>query len=126
MRITDLSFMQGYIRMATDGANMGWHERNGGNLTYRLTAEEAEAQARAFGLRTAAIEPLGEGKHIFSHIEWRMQGYRLTVERGTAAGDGWVWATGAQVLGVYALPSAFRAYAARLPEWLRPKTEKKR
>lgn len=45
---------------------------------------------------------------------------------GTAAGDGWVWATGAQVLGVYALPSAFRAYAARLPEWLRPKTEKKR
>ena len=91
-----------------------------------LTAEEAEAQARAFGLRTAAIEPLGEGKHIFSHIEWRMQGYRLTVERGTAAGDGWVWATGAQVLGVYALPSAFRAYAARLPEWLRPKTEKKR
>ena len=38
MRITDLSFMQGYIRMATDGANMGWHERNGGNLTYRLTA----------------------------------------------------------------------------------------
>lgn len=23
MRITDLSFMQGYIRMATDGANMG-------------------------------------------------------------------------------------------------------
>ena len=91
-----------------------------------LTAEEAEAQARAFGLRTAAVEPLGEGKHIFSHIEWRMQGYRLTVERGTAAGDGWVWATGAQVLGVYALPSAFRAYAARLPEWLRPKTEKKR
>ena len=45
MRITDLSFMQGYIRMATDGANMGWHERNGGNLTYRLTAEEAEAAA---------------------------------------------------------------------------------
>ena len=45
IRITDLSFMQGYIRMATDGANMGWHERNGGNLTYRLTAEEAEEAA---------------------------------------------------------------------------------
>ena len=37
--------MQGYIRMATDGANMGWRRRNGGNLTYRLTAEEAEAAA---------------------------------------------------------------------------------
>lgn len=90
-----------------------------------LTAGEAAAQARALGLRAAAIEPLGDGKHIFSHIEWRMQGYRLTVEGRTAVGDGWVWATGAQVQGVYALPSAFRAYAARLPEWLRPKTEKK-
>ena len=42
MGIVDLAFMQGYIRMATDGVNMGWHERNGGNLTYRLTKEEVE------------------------------------------------------------------------------------
>ena len=47
MGIVDLAFMQGYIRMATDGVNMGWHERNGGNLTYRLTKEEVE-QARPY------------------------------------------------------------------------------
>ncbi len=41
-KITELKFMQAYIRMATDGVNMGWHERNGGNLTYRLTDEEVE------------------------------------------------------------------------------------
>lgn len=35
MSILELPFMQGYIRMATDGVNMGWHERNGGNLTRR-------------------------------------------------------------------------------------------
>ena len=43
MSILELPFMQGYIRMATDGVNMGWHERNGGNLTYRLTDDEVEA-----------------------------------------------------------------------------------
>lgn len=43
MTMTELPFVQGYIRMATDGANMGWHERNGGNLTYRLTKEDVEA-----------------------------------------------------------------------------------
>lgn len=43
MKITDLSFLQSYIRMCTDGWLQGWHERNGGNLTYRMTAEEAAA-----------------------------------------------------------------------------------
>ncbi len=47
MKMTDLPFLQGYIRMCTDGWLQGWHERNGGNLTYRMTAEEAAA-ARPF------------------------------------------------------------------------------
>ena len=40
MSIYDIPVMQGYIRMCTDGWEQGWHERNGGNLTYRLTEEE--------------------------------------------------------------------------------------
>ena len=28
--------------MANDGYLQGWHERNGGNLSYRLKAEEVE------------------------------------------------------------------------------------
>ena len=40
MSITDISVMRRYIRMCEDGWYQGWHERNGGNLTYRLTAEE--------------------------------------------------------------------------------------
>lgn len=34
--------MQSYARMAMDGFNQGWHERNGGNLTYRLKASDVE------------------------------------------------------------------------------------
>ena len=47
MNMTDLSIMQRYMRMCEDGWLQGWHERNGGNLTYRLTAEEV-SQMRPF------------------------------------------------------------------------------
>ncbi len=45
--IYDIEVMQGYIRMCSDGWEQGWHERNGGNLTYRMRPEEVE-QCRPF------------------------------------------------------------------------------
>ncbi len=43
MKILEAGFVQGFIRMCNDGWEQGWHERNGGNLTYRIKKEEAEA-----------------------------------------------------------------------------------
>ncbi len=40
MKVLDTPFMQGFMRMADDGWLQGWHERNGGNLTYRMKEEE--------------------------------------------------------------------------------------
>ena len=45
--IYDVANVKGFIRMCNDGWLQGWHERNGGNLTYRLTKEEVE-QARPY------------------------------------------------------------------------------
>ena len=42
MKILETKFVQGFIKMANDGYLQGWHERNGGNLSYRLKAEEVE------------------------------------------------------------------------------------
>ena len=42
MKILDSKFMKGFIKMADDGFQQGWHERNGGNLSYRLKNEEVE------------------------------------------------------------------------------------
>lgn len=42
MSIFDTKVMQGYIRLGDDGWKQGWHERNGGNLTYRMRPEEVE------------------------------------------------------------------------------------
>lgn len=43
MKILDAKFVQGFIKMADDGFKQGWHERNGGNLSYRLKPEEVDA-----------------------------------------------------------------------------------
>lgn len=40
MKVLESQFIQGFIRMCNDGFNQGWHERNGGNLTYRIKPEE--------------------------------------------------------------------------------------
>ncbi|XME02725.1 rhamnulose-1-phosphate aldolase [Lachnospiraceae bacterium C1.1] len=42
MKVLDAEFTKGFIRMANDGWEQGWHERNGGNLSYRMKAEEVE------------------------------------------------------------------------------------
>lgn len=45
MKVLDAEFVREYIRMAEDGWRLGWHERNGGNLSYRIKPEEV-AQIR--------------------------------------------------------------------------------
>ena len=41
--IFDIECIRGFMRMCSDGWLQGWHERNGGNLTYRMREEETEA-----------------------------------------------------------------------------------
>lgn len=43
MSILEQEFVKGFIRLCDDGFHQGWHERNGGNLTYRLKDEEITA-----------------------------------------------------------------------------------
>ena len=47
MAMEELDFIKGFTRMCNDGWLQGWHERNGGNLTYRMTAEDIE-EARPY------------------------------------------------------------------------------
>ena len=42
MKVLEAGFIKGFMRMADDGWNQGWHERNGGNLSYRMKPEEVE------------------------------------------------------------------------------------
>ncbi len=42
MKFLEAEFVKGFIRMADDGWNQGWHERNGGNLSYRVKMDEVD------------------------------------------------------------------------------------
>lgn len=48
MKVLDSELMKSYARMAGDGYDRGWHERNGGNLTYRMKEEEVQLLADDF------------------------------------------------------------------------------
>ncbi|HBT75496.1 MAG TPA: rhamnulose-1-phosphate aldolase [Planctomycetaceae bacterium] len=42
MNLTDLTFVQDFIGLAADASEKEWHERNGGNLSYRIRTEEMD------------------------------------------------------------------------------------
>ena len=43
MKVLETNFARDFIRMCDDGFQQGWHERNGGNLSYRLTDTEIDS-----------------------------------------------------------------------------------
>ena len=57
MNFLDAEFVQGFIRMADDGWQQGWHERNGGNLSYRVKPEEVESVKENFAAKD--WQPIG-------------------------------------------------------------------
>ena len=72
-------FMKAFVRLCADGFDQGWHERNGGNLTYRMTDAEVSAcrpffydtpsswvamGVQADNLRGAYFVTTGSGKYM--------------------------------------------------------------
>ena len=54
-----LGFVRGFGRMCQDGFNLGYHERNGGNASYRLTADDVRAAQSFFYDVPSSWVPLG-------------------------------------------------------------------
>lgn len=75
MKVLDAKFVQGFMRMADDGFQQGWHERNGGNLSYRIKPEEVE-EVRS-GLNTP-----GEWKAIGTEVPGLAGEYFLVTGSG--------------------------------------------
>ena len=59
----------------------------------------------------------GTGKHIFTHVEWRMTAQRAEL-RSPALPEGWVWADRAALEHTYALPSALAPFRSAAEEGL--------
>jgi A/G-specific adenine glycosylase len=76
----------------------------------------AQALTRALGLPQGSIlaaEDAGEAKHVFTHIEWHMQGFRLRLAEPLKE-PSLVWVTQRELEEAYALPSAFSGFRGEL------------
>lgn len=87
------------------------------NIEGHLEREEALSYVEGLGLDPLYIEKLPPAKHIFSHIEWRMQAYRIKVSSLKKTQDReLIFANREQSGKQYAIPSAFGAYAKYIRE----------
>ena len=74
-----------------------------------LSREDALALLEPLGLVPEDVTPLPPAKHIFTHIEWHMQGWKCRCSGG-ALPAGFVWADAQALEQVYALPGAFKVW----------------
>lgn len=80
-----------------------------------LSEQEALRFAASLGVESPAVLPLKASKHLFSHVEWRMQGFLIRAASFGALPAGAALVNVPELREGYALPSAFRAYSRLLP-----------
>ena len=85
------------------------------NFSGGFTEKEALDAVRSLGFEPLRLRPLDPAKHLFTHIEWRMTGYLVSVaEPDFEIPDGYVMPETDDLLSRYAIPSAFSAYVRSL------------
>ena len=85
------------------------------NVEGRLSQEEVLGLVKKMGLEPVRIQRLSSAKHIFSHIEWHMDGYAVLLEGGLQQKgehqQPFIFVEAEDAKERYAIPSAFAAYA---------------
>jgi A/G-specific adenine glycosylase len=81
------------------------------NAEGRLTEEAVLSLASDWDAAPHRAVPFGSAKHIFTHVEWHMVGYRVELAAESAS---LVWKTVDELDADYAIPTAFRAYTKYL------------
>lgn len=80
------------------------------NTDRSLSPDQADVHLREWGIEAKKGEYLGEAKHMFTHIDWIMRGYRFCIRQKN---DRFIWVTKDELERAYALPTAFRVFLNR-------------
>ena len=75
-----------------------------------LSEDEALHVVQEMHLHPMRIQKLEDAKHIFSHVEWHMQGYMVEVDSLTREEAGLLFVEAAHSEEAYPIPAAFAAY----------------
>ena len=85
------------------------------NIEGHLSEEEAIAYSKEIGLMPIRIQKLGEGKHIFSHVEWHMTGYKIRVDELEKANTKkMLFVHPEEIQAEYPIPTAFETYTKQI------------
>ena len=88
------------------------------NVEGYLSEEEVITFVKKNGYEPIRIQPIGEAKHIFSHVEWHMKGYVVFLEAKEYASENgigdWIFVDTEETKDNYAIPSAFVKYTEYL------------
>ncbi len=81
------------------------------NVEGTLSPEAVGDYVASMGLTAVSVRPCGTAKHVFTHVEWHMTGYEVSVsdERTPFA-----MYSARQIKETLAIPSAFRAFTEQL------------
>ena len=80
------------------------------NETGYMDVKEVVSYIKNMDLTPLRVERLSDAKHIFSHVEWHMEGYLIRVEELEEQKEGILFAETADFRENYPMPSAFAAY----------------
>ena len=105
-RIEDASCIAGFVRMCDDAWRLGWHERNGGNLSYRMSAEDVAQCGLFLSKRPGPWTPFGVAEPSLAGAHFVVTGagchlrnvaqdpaHNIGIVQTNPAGDAWrvVW-----------------------------------
>lgn len=122
------AFMKAFVRLCADGWDQGWHERNGGNLTYRMRPEEVASCRSFFYDNPSSWVPMGvqadnlRGEFFVTTGSGRYMrnvpldpDHNVGIVEISPAGDAWriVWGLKDGGVPTSEFPSHFMSHAVR-------------
>lgn len=78
-----------------------------------LSDQEAADQAGSWGVEPSVMKMKAPYTHIFSHVEWHMNGYYIECGKKS---DQFTWATMEELEEIYALPNAFQPFVSLIKD----------
>ena len=81
------------------------------NLDGHADEEDVASWFHRKGITPISIRPIGEAVHIFTHIEWHMQGFAAECAEETSE---FSWYTAEEIRTQFAIPTAFRFFTKQL------------
>jgi A/G-specific adenine glycosylase len=115
------------ILVVNDGKEIAIRKREGRGLLSELWElpgiegkigeKEAEEWLVENHLEGSQIKRISDSIHIFTHIEWHMRGYHISIDKRKEPA-GLTWVTKEKLKEIYAVPTAFQVYTSYIMDVL--------